>query len=168
MSTIKQKIFTAKLAENIGKPRGKRKTVGQIAKEAGYSKSIQESPDKITKGLGFRDLLKKIIPEKEVVKLQKDLMYAAKLDQYKMSAELTDKQIKDLVESIPGCKVRKIQRPELMNEVIVYFWTPDNITRKGALDMFYKLDNKYPKDKEETDTNAAFKSYLDKLSKILP
>jgi hypothetical protein len=109
--TLKHKKVIKILAEN-GRKAGskKKKTIGNVLKEAGYSKSVQESPTKVTESKGFKELLKEMLPDNEVVKLQKDLMYAARLDSRDVDDELTNKQITILVESVAGCTVKKILR----------------------------------------------------------
>jgi len=164
---IRQQRVIKIVADNVGK-RGKPLSLGKVLKKAGYSKHTAENPKRVTQAKSFLELLKKAMPDKKVAELQSQLMSAARLDSYKMDAKLTNKTIIKVVESVPGCKVRKILRSKYDIFATVYFWSPDGNTRKSALDMFYKLTNAYPKDKEETDTNVKIKEYLDKLSKILP
>lgn len=174
MPTIKQQVAAKKISENLRKPKGKRKTLGKILKEAGYSKSMQKAPTQVTASPTFRELLRKAIPDDMVIKLQSDLMNAADFKTCTADPDLSDSEIREIIEESPGFKVLKILRYKVgvkkkkREEVKVYYQFPDQLIRKGAVDMFYKLDNKYPKDKEETDANSAIKGYLDKLSKILP
>lgn len=163
--TVRQKKVVAKLSENI-RTKGKTKSLGKILRESGYSKRTSEKPKLVTESKGFRELLKDLMPDDKVAQLQADLMESSTLDSYRMDVNLTDKEIAEIVEGIKGCKVRRIFRSK--GDVIVYFWSPDNNTRRAALDMFYKLDSKYPKEKEEGEAATAIKKYLDKLSKILP
>ena len=62
----------------------------------------------------------------------------------KDESHLSDKDIKDLLESV-NCKVRKIVHGE--NARHVYFWSPDNRARKDGLDMAYKLKGDYAPEK---------------------
>jgi hypothetical protein len=171
MPTIKQQLVVQKFAENFGKPKTKRKTAGEILKEVGYSESTQKSPDKITKTLTFRELLKKTFPDSKITKLQNNLINASRPETMSIEPSFSDKNIKKIINAAPGFKVIEILRErdsQGRESVKVFYLCPDNLTRRAALDMLYKLDNKYPKDKEESDANSAVKAYIDKLATVLP
>lgn len=169
MPTIRQIIAVKKLSEILRNSKNQKGiSMQRILKESGFSDSQARASTQVVESKGFKELLKEIMPKEKVSELQADGMEAAKIDSYKMDIALSDKEIIEIVESVKGCKVRKINRNKGDLFVTVYFWSPDHTSRLKALDMFYKLTNEYPKDKEETDTNSAIKEYLDKLSKILP
>lgn len=56
--TTKQKLAFQKLTESVAA--GKPKSMGLVAKEAGYGTGIQHNPHMLTNSLGFRQLLAKI------------------------------------------------------------------------------------------------------------
>ena len=169
MANLRQTIAVNKLVEISRKAKGQKNvTIGKILREAGYSENTAIKPSQVTQSKGFLELLHEAMPDNEVSALQTSLMKAAKLDSYKVESRLSDKEIQQMVEDIPGCKVRKITRYKNDPFVTVYFWSPDVNGRTKALDMFYKLTNAYPKEREEGDANLAIKTYLDKLSKVLP
>lgn len=150
MATTRQFIAAKKLAEIVRKSKGQKNiTIGKILREAGYKESVSESPTKVTQSKGFIELLSEYMPDDMVAKAHKDLLNAAKLDSYKMDAKLTDKDIIDIVESVGGCKVRKILRSKSDLFCTVYFWSPDGNSRKAAIDMFNKIKGNYAPEKQE-------------------
>ena len=50
-------------------------------------------------------------------------------------------EIIEIIESVAGCKVRKIRHGDNANHV--WFWSPDNASRLGAIREAYKIKNKY-------------------------
>lgn len=56
--TTKQKLAFQKLTESVAS--GKPKTMGMVAKEAGYGKGIQRNPHILTDSVGFRQLMAQI------------------------------------------------------------------------------------------------------------
>ena len=78
---------------------------------------------------------------------------------------LTDEEIKEMLESV-NCKVRRIVHGTQARHV--YFWSPDNKSRKDALDLGYKLKNRYkePTDPNESGVNKTLES-INTLIKML-
>lgn len=62
--------------------------------------------------------------------------------------QLTDKDIREMLASV-NCTVRKIVNGEQARHV--YFWSADNRARKDAVDMAYKITNRY---KETMEVNV--------------
>jgi len=150
MATTRQLIAVKKIAEIVRNSKGQKNvTIGKILRAAGYTDSVSESPTKVTESKGFIELLSEYMPDDMVAKAHKDLLNAAKLDSYKMDAKLNDKEITEIVESVGGCKVRKILRFKTDNFVTVYFWSPDGNSRKAAIDMFNKIKGNYAPEKQE-------------------
>lgn len=167
--TLRQKLAVQKISEILRKSNGhKNVSMGRVLREAGYSESVARHPDNVTKAKGFRELLGQIMPPEKVVKLQAELIEASKLNSYKIDSRLDDKEITATYEDNKICKVRNILRDGSKPYALVYTWSPDYGNRLRALDMYYKLNNLYPKKKEESETNAEVGLYLDKLAKILP
>lgn len=164
MPTNRQLIAVKKLSEILRKS-GKQKNVSmaRILKEAGYSESVTRHPDNVTEGKGFKSLLDQYLPEELVNQTHRQLLQAARLDDYRVDAKLTDKEIEQIVEEVPGCKVRKILRVKGEPTVVVYFWTPDGQTRKAAVEMAYKLRGSYAPEKHEESGEIILKtiSYKD-------
>jgi hypothetical protein len=165
--TARQIKAAKAISENL-RNKGKPKTLGKILKDAGYSKSVQESPTNVTESLGFKELIDKYLPEDMVTKVHGESLLLGKHSTYRVDARLSDKEVEKIVESVSGCKLIKLERHKGDNWATAHYWEPDGTNRLKAIDMAYKLRNNYPKDKEEGDTNVAIRDYLDKLAKILP
>lgn len=150
MANYRQKIAVQKLSEIILNSKGQKNvTIGRILKESGYSESVCKNPDQVTESKGFKSLLDQYLPEELVNKTHSELLQAARLDDYKMDSNLSDKEIEAIVEAVPGCKVRRILRVKGSPTVTVYFWTPDGQTRKSAVEMAYKLRGSFAPEKHE-------------------
>lgn len=169
MPTTRQIIAVKKLAEILRNTKNQKNiTIGKILRDAGYSQYQSEAPSQVTGSKGFRSLLDKYLPEELVHQTHSELLQAARLDDYKMDATLTDEQIEKIVEAVPGCKVRKILRIKGSPTVTVYFWTPDGQTRKSAVEMAYKLRGSFAPEKHEESGEITVRtiSYKDEGSSL--
>lgn len=78
MATIKQKKTVRKIAENVRND--KSSNIGEILQESGYSKSVSESPTKVTQSKGFIELLEKSgLSDEELLKVHKEGLSATNL-----------------------------------------------------------------------------------------
>lgn len=157
MPSIRQRIAVQKLSEVIRNSKGQKHiTMGKILKAAGYSEETSKNPDQVTESKGFRQLIEEAVPDLKMAERFGMLTDAVTLDQYKLNASMTDKEVNELVESIPGFKVRRIQRSLLEKYLTVYFWRPDNMTIDKALDKLVKIKGYYAPEKREhkVETNA--------------
>jgi len=134
MTTIKQKRAAKKIVENGG-------NVSKGMRDAGYSKETAKSPKKLTESRGWEELMKKYISDDDISKAHGELLRASQIDHYVFPKSEKDEVIKKLIESIPGCKLMKVRIAQQWKRA--YFWTPDNHSRKDAIDMAYKLKGKY-------------------------
>lgn len=123
------------LAENGGK------SVSAAMRKAGYSPQTAKRPDKVTKSKSWKELMDEYLPEKFVAQKHRELFNAAKLDHYVFPLSMTDEKIKELVESVAGCVLKKIEHGDTQNSA--YYWVPDNHARQAAQDMAYKLRGTY-------------------------
>lgn len=164
MATIKQRVAVQKLAEILKKSKGKKNiTWGKLLRDAGYSEESSRKPFQVTRSKTFRELIEEAVPDSKMAERFGMLTDAVTLDQYKLNASMTDKEINELVESIPGFKVRRIQRNLLDKFVTVYFWRPDNMSIDKALDKLVKIKGYYAPEKSETKiTGIKVVNYGDK------
>lgn len=70
--TFLQKKLITLISENISK-KGK-KTMGQLLIEAGYSKSVSESPQRVTESKSWKDLLEEYLPDNDLMVAHKKLL----------------------------------------------------------------------------------------------
>lgn len=133
--TTRMKLAAKYLLENHGK------SVSKAMSKAGYSKATSKNPKNVTKSKTWKELMDEFLPETMVIKKHKQLMNASKLDLFVFPLSMNDDQIKELVESIPGCVLKKIEHGDTQNRA--YYWVPDNKAQESAVDMAYKLRGTY-------------------------
>lgn len=119
---------------------------------AGYSESYAINPRNLKNSLGWQELTRLYLGEDRLAKLHSELLDAAVIQEYSFPADadgkvMTDSKIKELIESVPGCKVRHIRNMKnkdgYVYERIAFYNSPDNKNRREALDMAYKVLGKY-------------------------
>lgn len=153
MSTLRQRIAVKKLSEIIGNSKGQKNiSIGRILKEAGYSDETAKTPQLVTESKGFKEELNVLMSDKTIIKTHGELFGAVKLNKMTFDNNLSDIQIKKIIESAAGYKVRDIVRTKDSNQVICYYWSPDGMTRLKAIDMGYKIKNLYPDNKTEKES----------------
>lgn len=148
MATVKQKRAAKILVDHIMKKKKgkKRLTTGKILEEAGYSKGSHSTV--ITRGKGFIEALNEALPDSLVVDIHKTSAMASKVSTATFPPSTTDEDIKTVIESSSGAKVKLIKRIGRM-PVTVYYTIPEHKSRMTALDMVYKLQGKYAAEKVE-------------------
>jgi len=155
MATLKQKK-AFKMVE-----RGS--TMKEVMVGAGYSEKTAIAPTKLTKSKGWKELMDKFLPEKELGKKHRELLNAGVIQHYTFPAriiqkknketgeiekdgnpeDISDSEIKKIVESVKGCKLIYIKIDSYLGGKTAYYQAPDNKSRKDALDMAYKLRGSY-------------------------
>jgi len=143
-----------KAFKNLGENGGNK---GMALKDAGYSPTVVNTPQKVTDSKGWNELLEQHLPDKLLAKKHKDLLDSTRLDHMvfpqlrvddpetkkgkvkKYGEELTDNDIREMLVDV-NCKVRRIVHGEQARHV--YFWSADNIALKSALELAYKIKGK--------------------------
>ena len=139
---LRQKRLASLLVEDRGKT-----PIGKLIQKAGYSKAYSTNPGQLKKTLSWQELMEKNLPDDLLSQRHNELLTAMTIGNYVFVNSLTDEEIRQVVESAPGCKLIKIQRNQA--HARAYFSVPDNKPRKDAIDMAYKLKSKYPKGSSE-------------------
>ena len=83
MPTKKQEIAVQKLSENIRNPKGKKVTMKKVLKESGYSESVCNSPQRVTKTKGWNELLEEKFPQEKLLKLHEKILNKSEIVSYK-------------------------------------------------------------------------------------
>lgn len=152
MSSLRQQIAVKKLSEIIGNSKGQKNiSMGRILREAGYSNETSKTPQLVTESKGFKEELNSLVSDNKIIKTHVELFGAVKLNKMTFDNNLSDLEIKKIIEGAVGYKVRDIVRIKGNNQVICYYWSPDGMTRLKALDMGYKIKNLYPNNKTEKE-----------------
>ncbi len=92
MSTLRQKIAARKISENLGK--GKKKTLGKILLESGYTKEVADTPKNVTDSVGFKEEVRPFVERLKKVRDQA----LAEID--RRGDNLTKEQYNHLTEGI--------------------------------------------------------------------
>jgi hypothetical protein len=79
MATVKQRKAAERMVENGG-------NASKAMRDAGYSKATAKTPDKLTKSLGFQELLDELLPDSFILQALRDDIQAKPGDR---SRELT-------------------------------------------------------------------------------
>ena len=144
-----------KIVENRG-------NVSKALREVGYSTNYSKNPDQFTKTKTFQALIDEYLPDELITKTHRELMTAGEIQHYcfpklkeinknkksnKQEGELTNDEIRAIVESVPGCRLIYVKR-DFMG-AWAFFEAPDTKSRKDAVDMAYKLRGSYSAEKIE-------------------
>lgn len=121
--------------------------MGKLMKESGYSVAYAANPHQIMNTNNFQILLEKHLPDDTIAKVHGDALKAEKLDHYVFPAGEKDSVIKDVVESVAGCKLVKIRKKLQWKRA--YFTAPDTGNRIKAIQEAYKVKGRYPASKHE-------------------
>ena len=158
MTKIKQKRLAKEVKENVGNVGNKRKkkTLGQMMIDAGYSEATATgNPGRTLESKSFKDKLNELLPDDDVLQAHKDLFGAGHLQQYTFPNTEKNEDIKVLINNIPGCRLILIRtlltKRKGVGMKTAYFLVPDNRSRKDAIDMAYKLKGNYPAQKFKLD-----------------
>jgi len=133
MATNKQKKAIEKIVENHG-------NVSKGMIEAGYSPQTAKNPKNLTKSKAWNDLMNTYLSDEEVAKKHNELLNATGVGHMVFPLDVTDEQIIKLLAEA-NCIVKRFMHSETQTHV--WFFAADNNARKAALDMAYKLKNKY-------------------------
>lgn len=137
MKTRREKVIVH-LAGNGG-------NMADAMRKAGYSEEYANNPQKMKRTKTFQELLDQYLPEKKVVQVHRELLGAAKIDHATFPLSMSDDEIKEVIESIKGCQIKKFKHGETATHV--WYWVADNKARQAAIDMVYKLRGNYAAEK---------------------
>lgn len=130
---VKHKIVLKNMVEKGGKV-----SVSKALRDEGYSEAyIKSGKFKNTKSWGA--LVERDLPDHLLTETHKNLLIAKKVDYMLFTPEITEEEIYDLIESV-GCTVKKIVNG--IAGIHVWFWAPDNKSRKDATELAYKVKGK--------------------------
>ena len=119
---------------------GKIKSIRQAGKEAGYSDAYIES-GKLQKTDAWNELLEIHLSDAELTRHHNLLLNAQRIGHQTFGMGVKDEEIIEVVESF-GFPVMKVLFVQGLGKV-AYYSIPDHIAKKYALEMAYKLKQKY-------------------------
>ena len=147
--------------------------VKRALKEAGYSDAYAKNSHKFAKTKIYKDYqsrLKDVLSDEILAQEHVKLLNAHKLDHAvfplgpvdhnnpKDVKALADTDISDLLTSV-NCTMRKVVHGDIVRHV--YFWAPDNKTKKDAVELAYKVRDMFPSDKMDVSVSRPFKDLSD-------
>lgn len=134
MPTYRQKLVASKIMENRG-------NISKSMIEAGYSETTAKNPKNLTNSKSWTDLMEKYVKEDDLAKIHKFMLFSRKLSHYDFPLEEDEKEIKEIINSIPNAKLISIRRYDKYKRA--YFSTPDMEYIDKALDKAYKIKGRY-------------------------
>jgi hypothetical protein len=151
--TQKQIKAAELVSENIRKD--KPEPIGAVLKQAGYSDSVAESPQRVTDTIGFQALIDQYLPEEDLAKAHREVLNTKKIEHMVFPLNMTDEDITELVESVNGV-VRKFQHSETATHV--WFWAADGKLKLDAVKLAYNLRGKATGD--DKPTGDTYNTYI--------
>lgn len=145
MATRKQKAVVQKILENPGI------STRKAAKAVGYSDGMADNPQDITQSKGFQVEFRKVFSDEVLNKAHAELLNAKALAHMPFPYKLKDDQIKTIIESTPGCIFMGTKR--FMTQCTAFFFAPDFVARKHAIDMAYKVIGNYAPERVKVDND---------------
>lgn len=133
MATIKQERAFKEVVEK-GRP------VSKAMVDVGYSKNTAVAPSKLTRSKGWKELVDKYIPEKDLLRKHKELLNQKKLDYFVFPKAMTDEEIQEHVESA-GLEMIVIKHSD--KGKLAFYSINDAMSQQKAVDMAYKLKGSY-------------------------
>lgn len=141
---------------------GKIKNDGKNRKVTMYEAMIEEgySPEYARQG-GLRKskawdkLLEERLGDDKLSNVHQTLIVAKKLDYMLFNSEVTDPDIYELIASV-GCTLKKIIHG--VSGTHVYYFAPDNKTKKDALELAYKIRGKMSPEVVKVESTLSQKS----------
>lgn len=161
MATIKQKLAATKIVENGG-------NIGQAMVAAGYSPATAKTPQKLTSSKGWSSLVKQFLPDNDLLKIHKELLKSYKLEVCQFPKQESDTSIRKIIGRVPGWKLITIEATDKCKTCMIAI--PDNLARKGALELAYKVTDKLSLSKSPlgSEMDEAAEEAIAYIRSILP
>lgn len=125
---------------------GKRRSLAQSMREAGYSESYARNPQKIKGTKAWQDYLEEFIPDEQIAVAHKTLLEAQRVSRMDFPVSLTDEEVAGIIVS-SGRTVLVVKRGK--KTVSVAYAEPDFTARVRAVDLAYKVKGLYGESKVE-------------------
>jgi hypothetical protein len=139
MATIKQKKAVKKIMENHG-------NVSKGMIEVGYKPATAKNPKNLTKSKGWVELMESFLDDRLLAEKHRELLEATGIGHMVFPLNVTDDQIVFLLQEA-NCQAKRFMHSETQTHV--WYFAPDNNSRKSALEMAYKLKGHYAPEKHE-------------------
>lgn len=147
MATSKQNLAIRLYKENYGTGKSTR----EIMLMAGYSQSSADNPKVLTESMDWQEAMDEFLPDDLLLKKHKQLMEAKKIERAEFPSWLPQDKIREMLKEA-GCSPRNFEVNPITGIIIVWYWAPDYVAQRAALDLAYKLKGKMTQKVEHSGT----------------
>jgi len=149
-AALRRRAVIDKVLQSVAN--GKPIPVSKAMLAVGYSPTTSRAQVcRITGSKDWEDTLEERFPDAYLAEEHDKLIQAGELQHYdfplnkeKKTPPLTNDDIKQIIESVPGCRLIYVK--DTLYSKTAYFSAPDNRVRKDAIEMAYKLKRRLTPD----------------------
>lgn len=138
--------------------------VSKAMVEEGYSVETAKAPTKLTKTKSWLQLLEKHLPDDLLAQKHKELLNQKELAYFVFSRDKKDDEIESHMEAngLDLIVIRQTDKGKMA------FYSIDNaVATKNALEMAYRLKNKFPKELPENPLDGDLKVLLVQINNVI-
>lgn len=143
-TSIKKKRLKKIVAEKIRK--GAKINKQEVMIEAGYSPTTASTSNPNVKKT-WNEILEQFFPDEVIAHAENGQLNASHIDHFVFAKSISNEEIKEVIESYPNCKLKKISETETTKHA--YFFAPDNNAVSKSLDRIYKMKDRYAPEKHK-------------------
>lgn len=143
-NTTRKKRLKKIVAEKVRS--GAKFTRQQVMIEAGYSPTTASTSNPNVKKT-WNEILEQFFPDEVIAHAENGQLNASHIDHFVFAKSISNKEIQEVIESYPNCKLKKISETETTKHA--YFFAPDNNAVSKSLDRIYKMKDKYAPEKHK-------------------
>lgn len=113
----------------------------EIMLAAGYSQSSADNPKVLVESMDWQEAMDHFLPDDKLLGVHKGLLEAKKLATAEFPTWLGVDAIRDMIAD-QGGTVRNYELNPITQMTAVWYWIPDVMAQRAALDLAYKLKGK--------------------------
>lgn len=137
MATSKQQRAIQLYKENYGTGASLR----EIMLKAGYSQSSADNPKVLTESMDWQEAMDHFLPDADLLEKHVGLLNAKKLEKAEFPNWLPQAEIRQMILDSGGTP-RNYETNPITGMIAVWYWVPDLMAQRAALDLAYKLKGK--------------------------
>ena len=166
---VGRQIVEAVKAAKAGKKTGRGAvSVSKAMRKVGYSPWTSAMPQRITRHPSWPALVKEYFPDELVAEVHGGLIKSESVETIMFPLNVSDEKISEILSMVSGCEFLYSQKSG--GKKLVYYTAPQNIARKLAIELVYKLKGRFaPQDLnlhfEDMSEEQLVNFIVEKLSK---
>lgn len=137
MATNKQQRAIQLYKENYGTG----KSMREIMLMAGYSQSSADNPKVLVESMDWQQAMDHFLPDDKLLNVHGKLLEAKKLEKAEFPSWLPQAEIRQMILDSGGTP-RNYETNPITQMIAVWYWVPDVMAQKAALELAYKLKGK--------------------------